>query len=251
MLCGITSILFSLSGRIDLAPFPIYLGAIFDFLDGFVARLLKQQGELGKQLDSLADIITFGVAPGIFMLIILINSAHVFEFNPTEFHQNFIAWIQGLTSGESIHLLPLVALLIPALSLFRLAKFNLDTRQSTSFIGLPTPANTLFFTTFALVIGFNSVKEASILANLLTVKFMIVCILVMSYLLIAELPLFALKFKDFKWQHNQTRFSFLLLTLLIIPTLKIWSIMVVILLYILLSMIENYFTKKKKNEIQS
>jgi CDP-diacylglycerol--serine O-phosphatidyltransferase len=119
---GILAIIFALTGDLELAPYCILAAALFDFLDGFVARLLKVQSELGKQLDSLADMVTFGVAPGILMLMILNRSLS--SINPDYV---FLSWF---------------ALIIPVFALFRLAKFNLDARQSDSFIGLPTPAMT-------------------------------------------------------------------------------------------------------------
>ena len=252
MLCGVFSILLAVSGRIDLAPFPIFLGAVFDFLDGFAARLLKQQGELGKQLDSLADVITFGLAPGIIMLVLLINSAHFSaSFDPAAYKAGFDTWISELLNGKIPDFIPFTALIIPVFSMFRLAKFNIDTRQSTSFIGLPTPANTIFFAGYPLILCYTTASGNAFIHLLFHPYLIAAVIIIMSLLLISELPLFALKFKDFKWKNNQVRFTFLLLTLAAILTLKVWSIMVVILLYLLLSVVENYFYKKKQDEIQS
>lgn len=251
MLCGILSILLSLSGRIDLAPYPLFLGAVLDFLDGFVARLLKQQGELGKQLDSLADMVTFGLAPGIMMMVILILFTGTGY--PSNINHAFHSWFDDVFMGRQPNFLPFLALLIPFFSMFRLAKFNIDTRQSDRFIGLPTPANTLFFCTFPLVLTQNLV-EGSWQYNLTEVIFhpwfLMIAIIVMSLMLVAELPLFALKFKSFRWKSNEIRYLFLITCSLLIPLTQFWSLGIIILLYLVLSLIENLL-KAKKHEIQS
>ena len=256
MLCGILAILLSLAGRIDLAPFLLFMGAILDFFDGFVARLLKQQGELGKQLDSLADMITFGLAPGIFMFVLLI-----FVQDGAIFHENgqfnsFVVydWFTSLGTLKVTNYLPFVALLIPFMSMFRLAKFNIDTRQSVSFIGLPTPANTIFFTSFPLIlsqISSASSFQMEVIEVIFKPSVLVGIICVMSLFLVAEIPLFALKFKQFHWKGNEIRYTFLITCLVLIPFLLVWSIPIIVLLYIVLSVIENVFLKKKQNEIQS
>lgn len=262
MLCGIIAILLSVSGRIDLAPFAIFLGAILDFFDGFLARILKKQGELGKQLDSFADMITFGVAPGIMMMVLLCYVTTPGVAIGAENLQNFTLavqacfnyWLHSLIEFKHFSPWPLFALVIPFMSMFRLAKFNLDTRQSVSFIGLPTPANTIFFTAFPLILAHahgSTAWELSVIELVFRPAVLIPVIVVMSLLLLAEIPLFALKFKHFKWKDNQIRYSFLILCLILIPTLLVWSIPIIVLLYIVLSVIENIFFKKKQHEIQS
>lgn len=254
MLCGILSILLSLSGRIDLAPYPIFLGAILDFLDGFAARLLKQQGEMGKQLDSLADMVTFGLAPGMMMFAILLklsaDQTFIIESTARE-SLVFQIWLD-LTVRE-LNFLPFIAFLIPFFSMFRLAKFNIDTRQSDSFIGLPTPANTLFFCTFPLVLT-QDLVEGSWQNDLVIVIFqpwvLILIIAIMSLMLVAELPLFSLKFKHFKWKGNEIRYLFLITCSLLIPLTLYWSLGIIIILYLILSIVENLL-KAKKHEIQS
>ena len=278
MLCGIIAILLSVSGRIDLAPFAIYLGAILDFFDGFLARKLNQQGELGKQMDSLADMITFGVAPGVMMMVLLSYSSMIYfgdSYN-TYFHnikidQNWIEQILYIDYGNLkfhqraalgftvwCHLLiefklnfaqlvfPFIALTIPFFSIFRLAKFNIDTRQSDSFIGLNTPANTIFFTSFPFLIGnyaYNNVNNSYSFIN--NPYFIAVLIVIMSFLLVSEIPFFSFKFKHFKWKGNELRFLFLITCGILIPTILVWSIPIIILLYILLSVVENLFIKKQ------
>lgn len=263
LICGILAVISSLMGRIDLAPIFIFGGAIFDFFDGFLARKMNKMGELGKQLDSLADMVTFGVAPGIFMLVILIFT--ISPIKPTE-GETFISHIDFLLNNwknavfydipnslnNNLKYLPFSALLIPFLSMFRLAKFNIDTRQSESFIGLNTPANTIFFTTFPLFLSLNFQKTgySKLIDYLYTPQIIVPIIGLMSLMLIAEIPMFSLKFKNFKWQENKLRYLFLITCLLLILFLLVLSIPIIVILYIILSLIENK-SKQIKNEIQS
>jgi CDP-diacylglycerol---serine O-phosphatidyltransferase len=264
MLCGILSIFFSISGKIELAPYPIFVGAFLDFLDGFFARILKIQSELGKQLDSLADMITFGLAPGIMMLMVLIITGFEHQFNiSTDFSsfftniidsfksQNsdfiFFIWFNSLINFEAQSFFPLIALFIPFFSLFRLAKFNIDTRQSDSFIGLPTPANSLFFCTFPLVM---SDVNHTLYQYVFNPYFISILITIMSILLVSEIKLFSLKFKHFKWKENEVKYLFLITCSLLIPLTLFWSLGIIVLLYLILSIFENIITKNK-HEIQS
>lgn len=263
LICGILAIISSLMGRIDLAPFFIFGGAFFDFFDGFIARKMNKMGELGKQLDSLADMVTFGVAPGIFMLVILIFA--ISPSKPSE-GETFISHMDYLLSNwknavfynipnslnTKFKYLPLIALVIPFLSMFRLAKFNIDTRQSESFIGLNTPANTIFFTSFPLFLNlnFNNQDYSKLIEIVYTPQFIVPLICIMSLLLIAEIPMFSLKFKNFKWENNKLRYVFLITCLLLILFLLVLSIPIIVILYVILSLIENK-SKQLKNEIQS
>jgi CDP-diacylglycerol--serine O-phosphatidyltransferase len=253
MLCGVIAILLSVSGRIDLAPFAIYLGAILDFFDGFLARKLKQQGELGKQMDSLADMITFGVAPGVMMMVLLSNFIHpnVNFCSDTslnfQFQMSFSLWFDHLTTGKSFSFVPLIALVIPFFSIFRLAKFNIDTRQSESFIGLNTPANTIFFTSFPLLCFYYQGDHSfagELVRTIITPSVLVPLIIIMSFMLVSEIPFFSFKFKHFKWNGNELRFLFLITCGILIPTILVWSIPIIILLYIILSIVENLFIKK-------
>lgn len=270
MLCGVLAIILALAGRIDIAPFLIFLGAILDFFDGFLARLLKQQGELGKQLDSLADMITFGLAPGIIMMVVLISQTtqvnledimwhgeYVTSNSSLELNGNLISnrpvwmaideWKSAFIDFKDIDFLPFVGLIIPFFSMFRLAKFNIDTRQSESFIGLPTPANTIFFMAFPLLLvqyGDTVGWEHDLIMWIIQPMILIPIIVVMSVLLVSELPLFALKFKHFKWQGNEIRYIFLISCGLLIAFLWTWSIAIIVLLYLLLSFIQHILRKK-------
>jgi CDP-diacylglycerol---serine O-phosphatidyltransferase len=265
LICGIFAILLSLTGFVHLAPFILFLAMFFDFLDGFLARLLKQQSELGKQLDSLADMISFGLAPGIFMLVILIqitgvggsdyteiNKVYFFSEKTTDYSANFLIWFDNLVRFKQANFIPLIGLLIPFMSLFRLAKFNIDTRQTESFIGLPTPANTLFFCMFPLLISSQETAigvEKSVLEFVFNPIFIISFIVLFSVLLVSEIPLFSLKIKRFSWKGNEIKFSFLITCLLIIFLTGFWSFGIIVLLYIILSIVENNFINKKQHEI--
>ena len=250
LFCGILAIKVGFSEHYYLAGFFVIIGAFFDFFDGFAARLLKVQGELGKHLDSLADMVTFGVAPGVV----------IYSFLSSFIEDSYI---------------PYISFVIPLLSAVRLAKFNLDSNQSDKFIGLPTPANALFFVFIPLVFVLESlgwdyptvlthmngdyVSRPLVTYSLSTSEtlkyFIIVGILLFSYLLNAPIEMIALKFKSFGWKGNEIRFVFLALCLVIISlSLLISSVFVsvpiIILLYIILSIINNLF-KKKQNELQS
>lgn len=273
MLCGVFAIILAFAGRIDIAPYFIFLAAVLDFFDGFVARLLKQQGELGKQLDSLADMISFGLAPGIIIMITLVVSISGQEMmsqwpsnigGRPEFGNEMLSsvnwdvfvinWTQQIGNFKNISWLPFTALIIPFFSLFRLAKFNIDTRQSESFIGLPTPANTIFFMAFPLLLAqYGGVTgwEHDLIMWLVQPIVLIPIIVIMSLLLVSELPLFALKFKNFKWKGNATRYIFLISCGILISTLLIWSIPIIVLLYLLLSFIQHILRKNRTHEIQS
>ncbi len=258
MLCGIIAILLSVSGRIDLAPFAIYFGAILDFFDGFLARKLNQQGELGKQMDSLADMITFGVAPGIMMMVLLASVIHP-SFNTGNgtpltwsVQISFAMWAETIMNGKPSSFIPFIALVIPFFSIFRLAKFNIDTRQSDSFIGLNTPANTIFFTSFPLLCFYyqgNHSLSGELVRTIVTPSVLIPLIILMSLLLVSEIPFFSFKFKHFKWKGNELRFLFLITCGILIPTILVWSIPIIILLYIISSVVENLFIKTKQYEV--
>ncbi|WP_107039842.1 CDP-alcohol phosphatidyltransferase family protein [Brumimicrobium mesophilum] len=272
LLFGVSSIIFTFSGRLELAVLAIIAGALCDFLDGFVARLMKQPSELGKQLDSLADLVTFGVAPGLIVFVLLILSGAWDIILESGGGINEL-WIEG-TMGFSVQLwisvflndlvgnnspflpnhfygwykvMPFFALLIPFMSMFRLAKFNLDVRQATGFIGLPTPANSLFFASFALLLwdGFGQDNWKTVLSmTFIKDQMLLSLVILFSILLVAEIPLFALKFKSFKWKGNEIRYSFLLASLVLILILWVWAIPIIVLMYILLSVVNNMVLKK-------
>ena len=266
MLCGFVSIILALFGRIDLAPLFILAAVVFDFLDGFIARKMNLQGELGKQLDSLADMVTFGIAPGIIMLVMivigidfstLLSKESGTNFQNTELsYYAFIQiwdWIQALIYGvpndfdASIKYLPFTALIIPFFAMFRLAKFNIDKRQSDRFRGVPTPLNTIFFLFFPLYFSVNlnqwehQEKWILMLFDCYTLSAITV---LFSVLMVTDIPLISLKFKTWTWNENKFRYILVGSSLIIIPLFWIWAILIIVFLYLLLSLIENYQLKK-------
>lgn len=184
---GCIACVMAFKGDFHLAMAFIVLGAVFDFFDGMVARLLDVSGPLGVQMDSLADDVTFGLAP----------ATIVFSFMQTKL-------LYPLYLSNVLCVLPYVAFLIAVFSAYRLAKFNIDTRQTSTFIGLPTPANALFWS--SLIAGggdwLNSLNAGWLLLIMLIALF--------SYFLVSEIPMFSLKFKNFSWKSNRIRYIFLL-----------------------------------------
>lgn len=240
--CGLIAIMCAFSAKPWYAAYFIFGGLFLDFFDGFFARILKVDGELGKQLDSLADMVTFGVAPG-FLMFSLVGEL----INVRYFMDNYL--IPGVEISLMDQILPLFSFLIPILSAVRLAKFNIATNQSDQFIGLPTPANAVFFAGLYLWISENFDVVISKIEIITPLVYVLVSLIALfSLLLNANIPLIALKFKSFGWQGNEARFIFLGIALLvIILSLLISNIFVsipiIILLYLIISIINNY-TKK-------
>jgi len=232
LLSGCISITLAFEGKLDWAAYMIGIAAVFDFLDGMAARLLKAYSEIGKQLDSLADMVSFGVAPSA-ILYALIKIALI---------KNSL--LSGMFSTDSIQeALAFIPFLIAIFSALRLAKFNIDERQTSSFIGLPTPANAILIASLPLIIA----NQDPFLENIILNKYLLIgLILVLSYLLISEIPMFSLKFKHLKWKENEFRFIFLALSFVLIVLLKFTAIPIVIFTYILLSVVQwCIFTPKK------
>ena len=195
----------------------IILGATFDFFDGMLARLFHVSGPLGKELDSLADDITFGFAPSVIVFSL---------FKEVQYP----AFMQSMAD-----IFPYTAFIIAVFSALRLGKFNIDPRQSSSFIGLPTPANALFWG--SLVVGGHSF----LISDAFNALYLFVLVLLMSYLLVAELPKFSLKFKNLSWKDNKISYIFLLVCIPLLVIFRISGFAAIILWYILLSLL----TKKK------
>ena len=255
--CGLLAIMFAFSDTPWYAAYFIFGGLFLDFFFGFFARILKVDGELGKQLDSLADMVTFGVAPGILMFK-LIEDLIFLKFT-TFIESPFVpeytlAYTKGFFEAPGVFkFLPYLAFLIPILSAVRLAKFNISTNQSDQFIGLPTPANAVFFSSIALIVKY---KETTFdfpgMESFVSLPSIFGLIVIFSLLLNAKIPLIALKFKTFGWKGNEARFIFLgiallaILTSLLISNIFV-SIPIIILLYLIISIINNY--TKKRHEI--
>ena len=195
----------------------IILGATFDFFDGMLARLFHVSGPLGKELDSLADDITFGFAPSVIVFSL---------FKEVQYP----AFMQCIAD-----IFPYTAFIIAVFSALRLGKFNIDPRQSSSFIGLPTPANALFWG--SLVVGGHSF----LVSDTFNALYLFILVLLMSYLLVAELPMFSLKFKNLSWKDNKISYIFLLVCIPLLVIFRISGFAAIILWYILLS----FLTKKK------
>ena len=214
VVCGSIGIVFVFKDQFDYAMYMVWAGAFFDFFDGLAARLVNAASAIGKELDSLADMITFGALPG-FFIYRLINPA-----------QTYLAY---------------AGILIIVFSAVRLAKFNVDTRQSENFIGLPTPAHTLFITALPLlgqVAGFGFV---------LTPTFLAVAALVGSLLMVSELPLLSLKIKDRTWQNNRFRVLLLVGAIASMAFFGLQALSLVVILYIFLSLLWNFIDKPAVN----
>ena len=190
----------------------IVLGAMFDFFDGMTARLLHVSSPIGKELDSLADDITFGLAP----------AAIAFSLFKEVYYPDFLMPVAGI--------MPYTAFLIAVFSGLRLAKFNIDERQTSSFIGMPTPANALFWA--SLAVGGHSF----LISDNFNAIYLFVLVVVMSLLLVAEMPMFSLKFKDLSWGHNKISYIFLIVSLPLLIIFQLSGIAAVIIWYILLSL---------------
>ena len=221
LMAGVLAIVATLNYHdYETALWLIVVAAIFDFFDGFVARLLHQQSPLGVQLDSLADDVTFGVAPALVMFD-LYRGAEA-------------RWVD---KEVVMQWLGLVVLLIAAFSVLRLAKFNIDTTQSTEFEGLPTPANALLIISLALL------AEQG---HLLLYKEIILAVALLScYLLISPIRMFALKFKGFGIKDNALRYGFILVALVVIICFTTYSIPTIIVLYIVVSLLRWLTTRSK------
>jgi len=228
LLCGCIAIMFAVSGDLVSASFFAFAGIFLDFFDGLAARVLNAQSQVGLQLDSLADVVTSGVLPGIVMVQLLSEALTGTSLDITAIFSS----TSNNTSIESY--LPFTGLLIAVASGYRLAKFNVDTRQTTSFIGLPVPANTLLILSLPLILSFQASQQ--ITEVILTPWFLIIITLVSCVLLNAEIPLFGLKFKTWNFKDNAVRYLFLIASILLLVVLKFIAIPIIIFLYILVSL---------------
>lgn len=235
LLCGVFSVAIATTqcASIELAVALIFCGAVFDFFDGFSARLLKVSSAIGKELDSLADLITFGFAPAAITSEIVFNNLYGGSFN----------------DYDTIPLYDIILTFFPyiivAFSALRLAKFNIDTRQAHSFIGLPTPANAIFFASFAFMPNIDNFPSE--LIDVLCAIF--------SGLLVAEIPMFSLKFQNYTWADNKLRFSFLLIAILLLICFAIFAtalqaLTYIMIIYIILSIADDIVNKKKANSVE-
>ncbi|MFG6687652.1 CDP-alcohol phosphatidyltransferase family protein [Mariniflexile sp. HNIBRBA6329] len=239
LFCGCIAVIFAVNNHFVAAALFVFLGIFFDFFDGFAARKLNVQSELGVQLDSLADMVTSGVVPGIIMyklLALTLGSNEAFtassEWSETMYWTSF-----------KISPLPLLGLCITLASAYRLAKFNIDEDQQTYFKGLPTPANTLLIVSLPLILEF---QHSDLINSIIVNKWFLIALTALScYLLNSSIKLFALKFKDWGFKANATRYIFIILCVILLIVLQFAAIPLIILLYISMSVLDNVASKLK------
>ncbi|MFK7932186.1 MAG: CDP-diacylglycerol--serine O-phosphatidyltransferase [Saprospiraceae bacterium] len=220
LFCGCCAILCVLDQQYVVAFWLLFTAGWFDFFDGLVARWLNVQSPLGGELDSMADMVSFGIVPGMILYVLL----------------------RASLGSDSLFYLPATpAFLLSALAGLRLAKFNLDTRQTDSFIGLPTPAMTMYVTGLMLVYHFDSLGLRDLVTN---TYFVGANILLLSYLLVAEIPMFSFKMKKFQWKNNEIQFIIMGLVILLTVLVREVAFSLVVILYVLFSLIQ-YFRQPK------
>lgn len=228
---GLIALIYAFDTNLQMAFIWVCIGIFFDFWDGFFARILKAQSALGLQLDSLADMVTSGVVPGVAMYKLLEN---IYELNGDT----------GVPDNFYMNLLPYAGFIITLASCYRLAKFNVDTRQTDSFIGLPTPANALFILSLPVIL--NHSDGSGFVFDMLSNPYVLLGITLLSaFLLNAEIPLFSLKVKYFNWETNKIQLLFLILSALLLFFFQYLGIPLIILSYVLLSFINNKITAEK------
>lgn len=222
LFCGCVALVFAFNQDFEMAFYFVCLGIFLDFFDGFFARLFKVSSPLGVQLDSLADMVTSGVVPGLVMFHMMIDHS-------------------SSAAVGHLQLFPYLGFLIVLGSCYRLANFNIDTRQTDSFIGLPTPANALFILSLPLVLRYT---DSIFIIELLTNPYFLLLLTVLSvYMLNAEIPLFSLKFKKFNFKDNALQIIFLIISLFLLVFFQYLGIPLVILFYVLLSVVNNKILK--------
>lgn len=218
LVCGCAAILSTVAGNGHHAVFYLLGSLIFDFLDGFAARLLNVASPLGKQLDSLADMVSFGVVPGMILFHLFLKS-------------NFFV----LIDNRMLYTIFKYSLFINTVfSAVRLAKFNMDHRQVDYFIGLPTPANTIFIASLPLILAHD---HFGLRPYILNPMILVGIALLFSALMVAPIPMLALKFKNFNWQDNKPQFLLIIIVLLMIPVLKFAAVPAAIIAYLILSIL--------------
>ena len=223
LLAGCISIALAFQDRIMLAAIFIFIAGVLDFFDGVAARLLNAYSEIGKMLDSLADVVSFGVAPSIILFNLLNISIHP---GITGFNFDSINWIE--------YLIPLTAFLIAIFSAIRLAKFTIDDRQTSSFIGMPTPANAFLIASLPFILNDNSLMQGL----LLKIYVLIPLIFVLSFLLVSEIPMISLKFKNLNYHENKSRFLLIILSLILIIFIRFSAAPIIFVLYLIISLID-------------
>ena len=215
---GCVGIVLAFKGELVAAAYAIFLSAIFDFFDGLASRVLKSFSGIGKDLDSLADMVSFGVLPAVIMYQLFLEAHQIEKVSP---------WLN------------FIAFLIPVFSALRLAKFNTDTRQAENFIGLPTPANAILIASFPIILSHHNQFYSPYLLN----PYVLLClVIIMCSLLVAEMPMMSLKFKTSDFNENIYRYLLLLFSAILILFFKFAAVPVVIFIYIVLSVVQFKFT---------
>ena len=227
---GLIALVYAFETNLQMAFFWVCMGIFFDFWDGFFARILNAKSAIGLQLDSLADMVTSGVVPGVAMFQLLANINEMQEEYNLSAENNYMG------------ILPYFGFIITLASCYRLAKFNVDTRQTDSFIGLPTPANALFIMSLPIILHHTG-GEGWIFDALSNPYVLVGISLLSAYMLNAEIPLFSLKVKYFNWEHNKVQFIFLIVSVLLLFFFQYLGIPLIILFYVILSAFTNKFSK--------
>ena len=210
LICGCTALYLSFQGELVFTAYLIGLATIFDFMDGAAARLLNISNPIGKQLDSLSDMVSFGLVPG-----------------SVVFH---------LLEESQLSQYSFMALIIPIFSAYRLAKFNVDENQNENFIGLPTPANCLVFVSIPLITTFNSESTIAYLFEI--PEILLIITILMSLALVSKINMFSLKFKNLKFQDNKFKFLLITISIILLTCLEFSAIPIIILLYLIISILK-------------
>lgn len=230
--CGSVAVVLGIEGQLGWAAILIIIAAVFDFIDGFAARLLKSYSDIGKQLDSLADVISFGLAPACILMGMMKLSMFGFNLPVTEIEASPWQWI-----------LLFFPLIIPVAGAFRLAKFNIDTRQTENFLGLPIPANAMFHASLALITWYG--QNTDINKLIMNQLMLVIVIVLFSCLMVSEIPMFSMKLRHTKWKGNQVRFIFAALCVVLVVTLKLYALPLIIISYVFISIISLVFTDQQ------
>lgn len=235
LLCGCLASVAILDGHMVAGAILVVVAAILDFFDGFVARLLKVSSPIGKELDSLADMVTFGLVPGLIVLRYLADNEGIDAFEISSFLEHPVLFI---------------AFMIPIFSALRLAKFNVDDRQQYGFRGVPTPASALWFISIPLILNYMPYHlgwsgENAFVSN----GYLIGSTIIISLLMVSDIPLLAMKFTQYGWKGNQPKYIFLISSVLLLIILQVLAIPAILSLYLVISIVSNLINKK--DEVQS
>tara|TARA_R110000868_G_scaffold49156_1_gene158638 strand:+ start:222 stop:1052 length:831 start_codon:yes stop_codon:yes gene_type:complete len=241
LFCGCIAVIFAVNNNFVAASIFVFLGIFFDFFDGFFARKFNVQGALGVQLDSLADMVTSGVVPGIIMFKLLSLAIDKPEISTLSNDWNSVIHFQGITFS----IIPFLGLFITLASAYRLAKFNIDEDQQSYFKGLPTPANTLLIISLPLIIEFQNSDLMN--AMILNKWVLIILTLLSCYLLNSNIKLFALKIKEWGFKENASRYVFIMLCIVLLILLQFAAIPIIILLYLAMSLLDSLAAKNYKS----